>query len=118
MLRKELEEAARRLPGCEAAALVGQDGILVDHWETGNGISLEVLAAELTPLLRALRSLSQNTEAGEVRGIHLEFDSWRCLVQPVNDEIILVMVAGKAAIPGRLRFEAARAASRLEAELG
>ncbi len=117
MLRTALEEAARRLPGCEAAALVGQDGIVVEQWTGGEGPSLEVLAAEMTPLLRAADALARNSDGGSVREVLLRLDSWSCLVQPINAEIFLVLVAARTAVPGRLRFEAIRAAARLESEL-
>jgi predicted regulator of Ras-like GTPase activity (Roadblock/LC7/MglB family) len=117
MLKTALEEAARRLPGCEAAALVGRDGILVEQWTEGGGPSLEVLAAEMTPLLRAADVLAGNSDGGSVNEILLRLDSWSCLVRPINEEIFLVLVAARTAVPGRLRFEATRAAARLESEL-
>lgn len=117
MLREALEETARRLPGCEAAALVGRDGIVVEQWTGGDGVPLEVLAAEMTPLLRAADALGRSSEGGSVKEILLRLDSWLCLVRPISVEIFLVLVAGHAAVPGRLRFEAIRATARLESEL-
>jgi len=117
MLKTALEEATRRVPGCQAAALVGTDGIVVEHWSSGSGPSVEVLAGEMTPLLRAASSLAKHTEAGEVGEILVRLSSFACLIRPVNHEIFLVIVAGHEALPGRLRFEALRASSRFEAEL-
>lgn len=117
MIRTALEESARRLPGCEAAALVGRDGMLVEHWAAGGGPSAEVLAAELTSVVRSIESLSRHAEGGAVKDLLVRLSSWSILVQPVNAEIFLVLVARHDAIPGRVRFEAARAAGRLETVL-
>ena len=78
---------------------------------------MEVLAAEMTPLLRAADALARNSDGGSVKEILLRLESWSCLVQPVSAEVFLVLVAARTAVPGRLRFEATRAAARLESEL-
>lgn len=117
MLKTALEEATRRVPGCQAAALVGTDGMVVEHWSSGAGPSVEVLAGEMTPLLRAASSLAKHTGAGDVQEMLVRLSSWSCLIRPVNGEIFLVIVAGREVLPGRLRFEAQRASSRFEAEL-
>jgi len=117
MLKTALEEATRRVPGCRAAALVGRDGIVVEHWSSGAGPAVEALAGELTPLLRAVESLATQTDAGELREILVRLASWSCLVKPMTEEIFLVIVADSDTVPGRLRFEALRASSRFEAEL-
>ena len=117
MFRTTLEEAARRLPDCEAAVLVGRDGMVVEHWAVGGGPAPEVLAAELTPVIRSVEALCRNAEGGAMLEVLVRLSSWSLLVQPVNPEIFLVFVAGRDAVPGRLRFEAMRAAARLEADL-
>jgi predicted regulator of Ras-like GTPase activity (Roadblock/LC7/MglB family) len=117
MLRAVLEETGNRLPGCEAAVLVGHDGMVVDKWAAETGPPVEELAAELTPLLRAVEMLSRNTDGGGFREILVRLNSWSCLMQPVNDETFVVLVARHEAFPGRIRFEAARAVSQIEAEL-
>jgi len=117
MFRTKLEEAARRLPTCEAAALVGRDGMVVEHWSSGRAPSPEVIAAELTPVIRSVEALSRNAGGGSVRELLVRLSSWTVLVQPINEEIFLVLVARQDAIPGRVRFEAARAAARIESEL-
>ena len=117
MFRTTLEEAARRLPGCEAAALVGRDGMVVEHWASQSGPSAEVIAAELTPVVRSVEALSRNAGGGEMRELLVRLESWSCFVQPVNDDMFLVLLAGKDTVPGRIRFEGARTAARLEAAL-
>jgi predicted regulator of Ras-like GTPase activity (Roadblock/LC7/MglB family) len=91
--------------------------MLVEHWATGGGPSAEVLAAELTPVVRSIESLSRHAGGGGLRDLLVRLSSWSILVQPVNADIFLVLVARHEAIPGRLRFEAARAAQRLETAL-
>jgi predicted regulator of Ras-like GTPase activity (Roadblock/LC7/MglB family) len=117
MFRTTLEEAARRLPGCEAAALVGRDGMVVEHWSKDQGPALDVLAGELTPVVRSVETFSRNADGGGVGELLLRLRDWSLLVRPITSEIFLVLVAEAATVPGRLRFEAARAAERLEADL-
>jgi len=117
MFRTTLEEAARRVPGCEAAILVGRDGMVVEHWAKPGGPSPEVLAAELTPVVRSVETLGRNAGGGTLQEVLVRLSGWSCLLQPVSPEIFLVLLARRDAIPGRLRFEAARAAARLESDL-
>ena len=117
MIKAVLEEAGKRLPGCESAALVGNDGMVVEKWASGDAPPADELAAELTPVLRAVQALSRNTGGGAFREMLVKLEAWSCLVQPVNDETFVVFVARHESVPGRIRYEAARAASRLEAEL-
>lgn len=117
MFRTTLEEAARRLPGCEAAALVGRDGMVVEHWAAPAGPSPEVIAAELTPVVRSVEALGRNAGGGKVREIIVRLAEWSCLLQPISADLFLILVAGRDSLPGRLRFEASRAASRLESDL-
>ena len=117
MFRTTLEEAARRLPGCEAAALVGRDGMVVEHWESPHGPSAEVIAAELTPVLRSVEALGRNADGGELREILVRLSAWSCLLQPISADHFLILVAAHDAMPGRLRFEASRATSRLQSDL-
>ena len=117
MLKAVLEEAAGRLPGCEAAVLVGNDGMVVEKLASGGGLQTEELAAELTPLMRAMETLGRNTGGGRYSELALTLDSWSCVMVPVNDETFVVLIARRESVPGRLRYEASRVASRLEEEL-
>lgn len=117
MLRAVLEEAAGRLPGCEAAILVGNDGMVVDKWATQGPLKADELAAELTPVLRAVETLGRNTGGGRYSELAFRLDSWACSMAPVNDETFVVLIARHDSAPGRLRYEASRAAARLEDEL-
>lgn len=114
MFRTALEEAARRLPGCEAAALVGRDGMVIEQWNGPDGQGAEVLAAELTPVLRSVEALALHAGGGRVQEVVLRLSCWTGIVQPINADTFLVLVAGAGSIPGRLIFEASRAASRIE----
>jgi predicted regulator of Ras-like GTPase activity (Roadblock/LC7/MglB family) len=117
MLRTILTEWAREIPGCQSAGLVGIDGMVVEQWTGEGGPPLEVLGGELTPLMRAVSSLSRNTDGGDLREIMVRLQSWSCLIQPVTEEIYLIIVAGREAVPGRMRFEALRATAKFEAAL-
>lgn len=117
MLRAVLEEAGKRLPGCAAAVLVGNDGMVIEKWGTAEAPPAEEVAAELTPVLRSVESLGRNTGGGRFRQVTVNLETWSCLMLPVGGEALLVLIAGRDAVPGRIRYEAARAASRIEAEL-
>lgn len=117
MLRAVLEEAGRRLPGCEAALLVGTDGMVVDQWSAGEAPPADELAAELTPVMRAVETLGRNTGGGALGELIVRLDSWSCMIQPVNPETFVVLIARHESVPGRIRYEASRVAARLEVEL-
>jgi len=117
MFRTTLEEAARRLPGCEAAAIVGRDGMVVEHWAAPGGPSPEVLAAELTPVVRSVEAMGRNAAGGDLREILLRLSSWSCFVQPVSPDLFLILLTGRDVLPGRIRFEASHAAARLDPDL-
>jgi predicted regulator of Ras-like GTPase activity (Roadblock/LC7/MglB family) len=117
MFRTTLEEAARRLPGCEAAALVGRDGMVVEHWTSEGGPSPEIIAAEMTPVVRSVEALGRNTGGGELKEVLVRLEGWTCILQPISGDLFLILVAQRDAVPGRVRFEATRAAARLESDL-
>jgi predicted regulator of Ras-like GTPase activity (Roadblock/LC7/MglB family) len=117
MLRAVLEEAGRRLPGCEAAVLVGTDGMVVEKWASGDAPPLEELAAELTPLIRAAETLGRNTGGGGFTDVTVRLARWSCTVIPVNEETFVVLIADHDSVPGRIRYEASRTAGKLEAAL-
>ena len=117
MFRTTLEEAARRLPGCGAAALVGRDGMVVEHWAASGGPSAEILAAELTPVVRSIEAMGRNAGGGDVKEVFLRLASWSCYIQPVSPDLFLVVLTGRDVVPGRIRFEASRTAARLEPDL-
>jgi len=117
MLRAVLEEAGRRLPGCEAAVLVGTDGMVVEKWSSGEAPPAEELAAELTPLIRAAETLGRNTGGGGFTEMTVRMQQWTCTILPVNVETFVVLIARHESVPGRVRYEASRTAERLEAAL-
>ena len=117
MLRAVLEEAGRRLPGCAAAVLVGSDGMVIEKWTAPGAPPADDLAAELTPVLRSIQTLGRNTGGGPFREMIVGLEAWTCLMHPVNSETYVVLVARHDSVPGRIRYEAARAASRIEPEL-
>jgi predicted regulator of Ras-like GTPase activity (Roadblock/LC7/MglB family) len=116
-LRQALDELARQLPGLEAAAVVGMDGIAIEQRLSGGAASFDRVAAGQTSLLKEAAALCREADGGEPQELVLATDRRLFVARVVARDYFLLLVAPSSASLGRLRFAARRAARGLEQEL-
>ena len=114
---ESLARIARRVEGTRSVSLIGADGIPVETWGSAEGISFEVLAAEMAGLLKSARSAGGAAGAGPVREVATVADGAITILSRVTAEYYLLLLLGREANLGRGRFELRKAAADLEKEL-
>ena len=104
------------LPGVQAACLVAEDGIAIDS-VGGNGLDLEVLAAETVAMARGISSEQRALGLGEAFRFEVATElSTMILVRVLEGYYLLLVV--KAGEPcGRARFEVLRSSLQFADEL-
>jgi predicted regulator of Ras-like GTPase activity (Roadblock/LC7/MglB family) len=112
-----LRRVADRVEGARAISLIGADGIPVETWGSSEGLSMEIVAAEMGGLLRAARSAGTAAGAGLVREVATVADGAITVLSRVTGEYYLLLLLGREGNLGRGRFELRRAAADLEKEL-
>lgn len=116
---QDLLASFTRLRGVSAAALVGQDGLVL-HSEIAprdNGIDVEALGALASSGLIPAQELGSETGAGKLRQSILEFEGGVVVIEPVGEQALLVVVTDAAANLGLLRLTARRLHPDIESAL-
>lgn len=112
-----LRRLGERVPHARAVSLVGTDGIPVETWGSGQGVSIEAVAAEMGRLLKAAGKAGAAAGSGEVREVATVADRSITVLSRVTGEYYLLLLLARDGSLGRGRFELARAAAALEKEL-
>ena len=110
-----LRRIAERVEGTRAVSLVGVDGIPIDTFGPGEGISVESVAAEMGSFVKSSRPAEG--EPGAVQQLCLVTDSGKAILSRVTEEYYLLLLLSKEGNFGRGRFELRKAALALEKEL-
>ncbi|HYB54068.1 MAG TPA: hypothetical protein VEG84_09395 [Thermoanaerobaculia bacterium] len=110
-----LRRIAERVEGTRAVSLVGVDGIPIDTYGPGEGVSVEAVAAELGSFVKS----SRPTEPGSapVQQLCLVTDEGKAILSRVTEEYYLLLLLAREGNFGRGRFELRKAALALEKEL-
>lgn len=116
MFRERLNELRAQVPGAEAVCLVAGDGIAVET-VGGDGLDLEVLAAELVAMARSISSEQRGLDVGEAERFEFETDRYSVLVIRMQADYYLLIVSEAGQLPGKARFAARRSALSFEDEL-
>ena len=114
---KALAKIAEAVEGTRAVSLVGADGIPIETWGSPQSLSIETVAAEMSPLLQAARRSSATSTSGELREIATVTDGGISILSRVTGEYYLLLLLAREGNLGRGRFELRKAAAALEKEL-
>jgi len=108
-----LRRIAERVEGTRAVSLVGVDGIPIDTYGPGEGVSVESVAAEMGSFVKSNRPL----DGGAVQQLCLVTDGGKAILSRVTEEYYLLLLLTREGNFGRGRFELKKAALALEKEL-
>jgi predicted regulator of Ras-like GTPase activity (Roadblock/LC7/MglB family) len=111
-----LREIAARVPETRAAMILGADGIAVERLVVRADANSETLAAELTTLLRASRSVSNDTGLGPLQELSVASENVTALIRAITPEYFLFVAIGPGALVGRAWLAMRLAALGLEQE--
>ncbi len=105
-----------RIEGVTGVAVVSKDGFVIDYVMPGGGIDLDALAAMVTTLYGAATRLGEELRMGEIENFMVEYRNNYVLLDDLG-EALVVLLAERRAILGRLRYELRRQRDRIRAAL-
>lgn len=112
-----LADLVTRVRGCDAAAVVGMDGMAIEQRSAGPTPNLDLLSAQHTTLLKAAIASRGEAESGDPSELILLTDRYQFVSRLVARDYFLLLVLEPDASLGRARFEARRVGLLLEREL-
>ncbi len=113
-----LIQIADRIEGCEAAIILGIDGIPIERYvlDSDPMLDIDIIATEFTTLLRRSMHISSDTELGDLREMILVTDRMTFLLRPITPDYFLLLAVAPNGNVGRARFELRKTQLSLETE--
>jgi predicted regulator of Ras-like GTPase activity (Roadblock/LC7/MglB family) len=107
-----------RIEGAVAAVILGIDGIPIDRYVDGldPDLDIELMATELTTLLRRSMRTASDTALGELHELVLTADRMTFLLRPITSDYFLLLALVPGGNVGRARYELRKAQMVLMAE--
>jgi predicted regulator of Ras-like GTPase activity (Roadblock/LC7/MglB family) len=118
-MSQNLADALRELQqssGLAMAAVVGSDGLVIDA-ASESGIDAESICSVAANGLLMMDALSQELNATAARMLTLEYENNTILLAPLDQENLLVLLAGAGTNLGRLRILMRRSIDNLSSAL-
>jgi predicted regulator of Ras-like GTPase activity (Roadblock/LC7/MglB family) len=107
-----------QIEGAVAAVILGIDGIPIDRYVDGldPDLDIELMATELTTLLRRSMRTASDTALGELHELVLAADRMTFLLRPITSDYFLLLALVPGGNVGRARYELRKAQMVLMAE--
>lgn len=105
-MTKQLRDLLSRLraqEGVELAAAVATDGLLIES-AARPGLEVEAIAAVASNGLAMAEALGREIDKGGTKQTILQYQSGLVLIEPLNNDAMVVLVASNRESLGRLRF--------------
>jgi predicted regulator of Ras-like GTPase activity (Roadblock/LC7/MglB family) len=115
---ESLTDIVNRIEGCAGALILGIDGIAIERYmpDLDPALDLDLVATELTTLLRRSMRVASDTELGEMREMMFNTDRQVFLLRPITADYFLLLALNPGGNVGRARFELRKVQLALEAE--
>ncbi len=114
-LKRALTDLSR-VPNVQGVFIVSKEGFTVDSVTAAGAFDEEALAAMVTAAIGSVESLGKELELGRPEIITIEFSGSITLISDLGEHVI-VLVADKGAVLGRLRYELKKQLPRIKAAL-
>lgn len=113
-----LGDLAKRIEGAVAAIILGIDGIPIERHIAAvePGLDLEMIATELTTLLRRGMHTANDTALGDLREMVIATERLTILLRPITPDYFLMLAVLPGGNVGRARYELRKAQLVLEEE--
>lgn len=111
MFKKALEGINERTDGALGSLIMGIDGISVEKvmLPEGEDTNIDVVAAELTSLVRNAQRVGRDTGFGSMREMILSFEDMHVVARLVSNDYFVVLALQPEGNLGRGRFELRKA---------
>ncbi|MBM3461813.1 MAG: hypothetical protein FJX76_06900 [Armatimonadetes bacterium] len=111
----EILETLSNTAGIDASLLVGKDGLVITQAGRTDDFEVDAVAATASEMYNsAEQMMSEKSNGGAVETLVFEAARGRYLLNAVNDEVFLMVLAGKKANLGLVRWETKESAARLK----
>ncbi len=114
-LKRALTDLSR-VPNVQGVFIVSKEGFVIESVLTGGSFDTDALAAMITATMGSIESLGKELELGRPEIVTIEFTGSITLVSDLGENII-VLVADRGAVLGRLRYELRKQLPRIKASL-
>ena len=104
MFLEKLENAVGEITGCEAAILMGFDGIPVDSFEASKGADIKTVGMEFSVVLKEVRKAAELLEAGDAEELTVRTEKMSTVLRIVNDEYFLAMLLSPGGNVGKAKY--------------
>jgi len=113
-----LASLANRVQGCAAVVILGVDGITIERHvcDMDSSLDIDLIATELTTLLRRSIHTASDTDVGDLREMVVATDKMTFLLRPITSEYFFLLVLNPGGNVGRARFELRKAQLSIETE--
>jgi predicted regulator of Ras-like GTPase activity (Roadblock/LC7/MglB family) len=113
-----LGELSKRIEGAVAAIILGIDGIPIERYISSlePGLDIEMIATELTTLLRRGMHTATDAALGELREMVIGTERLTILLRPITHDYFLMLAVIPGGNVGRARYELRKAQLVLEEE--
>lgn len=111
MFKKTLSTVVERADGSIGALIMGTDGIAVEQVlpQEGQEANLDIVAAELTTLVRSAQTIGLNTGLDGLREVMISFESANVIIRLLTSEYFIVLAMKPDSNLGRGRYELRKA---------
>ncbi|MEI6044434.1 MAG: roadblock/LC7 domain-containing protein [Chloroflexota bacterium] len=89
--------------GVDLAAIVSIDGMQIESYSRGN-LDVDALCAIATTGLRISEALGREMERGNAKQTVLEYEGGAIVLEPLNDEAMMLVVSADPKSIGRIRY--------------
>ena len=104
---RDLVATLRRLDGVSAAAVLGRDGLLIDH-DANAGLDAEQIAAHVPSILQFADELGQAAATGPLQTAVLEHQEATVVLAAMSADVILLVLLRPDANLGALVYDIRR----------
>ena len=104
MFLEKLENAVGSITGCEAAILMGFDGIPVDSFEANKEVDIETVGMEFSVVLKEVRKAAELLEAGDAEELTVRTEKMSTILRVVNGEYFVAMLLSPGGNVGKAKY--------------
>lgn len=114
---KRILSELTRIEGVRGAILVSMEGFTMEAVIPAGGIDQEAVAAMVIGVVKNSQDFGNTFNLGDVDLITVEYANGIAIVERVTDVVLLVVLAEKGAVLGRIRYEIQKQKDRLRAAI-
>lgn len=111
-----LKDLAREVKGARGAAVVGMDGIVVEHYAVEPGLDLQSFAAEYGNVVKVVQNASDSLAMGHARELAVMTEGSGMIIRKINEDYFMALLVGPGAAFGKGRFLVRKAVARVSKE--